>query len=178
MKKKKMQEKEQIRKISLKNYIILALIFIVVTLITLYLSSVYKVYEQSKREIPVIRGTLSEITTEEIDHYISENPTIMLYACTSSDTKCRNFEKDLKKLVKREQLQEELVYINITQEEKEVFHELFNEKYKSRFKLTNNYPALIVFDEGKITHMLQEKANKKLSITKTSQFIELHRIGE
>lgn len=178
MKKKKTQEKEQIRKIGLKNYIILALIFIVVTLITLYLSSVYKVYEQSKREIPVIRGTLSEITTEEVEHYISENPTIMLYVCTASDSKCRSFEKDLKKLVKREELQEELVYLNITQEEKETFHESFNEKYKSRFKLKSNYPAIIVFDEGKVTHMLQEKENKKLSITKTSQFIELHRIGE
>lgn len=178
MKKKKTQEKEQLRKIGLKNYIILAIIFIVVTLVSLYLSSVYKVYEQSKREIPVIRGTLSEITTEEVDHYISENPTSMLYVCTASDSRCRSFEKELKKLVEREELQEELVYLNITEEEKNSFHEEFNEKYKSRFKLTSSYPALIVFDEGKVTHMLQEKEEKKLSITKTSQFIDLHRIGE
>ena len=104
-----MEKKETQRKVGIKNYLILALIFIVATVITLYLCNVYNVYEESKRQIPVIRGTLSEITSEELEHYISENPTIMMYICTASNETCRKYEQSLKKYVVREELQETMV---------------------------------------------------------------------
>ena len=40
-----------------------------------------------------IRGVLSEITSEELEHYISENPTVMMYMCTASNEICRDYEK-------------------------------------------------------------------------------------
>lgn len=172
------KEKKNERKVGVKNYLILVLIFIVATVITLYLCSVYKVYQESKLEIPVIRGTLSEITSEEVDHYISENPTTFLYICSASNLSCRNYEKDLKKLVKREELQEVMVYINITDSEKDKFTEAFNAKYTKRVKLSTNYPAIVAIEDGKVINLLQAKENEKLSITKTNQFIDLNTIGE
>ena len=173
-----MEKNQKERKIGIKNYLILALIFITTTIITLYLCNVYKVYEESKRQIPVIRGTLSEITSEELNHYISENPTIMLYICTASDTKCRNYEKDLKKYVEKEELQEEIIYLNITDDEKSTYAEIFNKNYPSRFTLNNNFPALVIFEDGEVTHLLQAKEKEKLTITKTKQFMDLHKLGE
>ena len=173
-----MDKTEKERKIGIKNYLILALIFAITMVMTVYLCNVYSVYEDSKRQIPVIRGTLSEITCEELEHYISENPTVMLYMCTASDTLCRNYEKDLKKYVEKESLQEEIIYLNITEEEKTTYAKTFNEKYPSRFKLKNNFPALAIFEDGKVTHLLQAKENEKLTITKTKQFMDLHKIGE
>lgn len=175
---KKNNKKESGKQVGIKNYIILALIFIAVIIITLYLCNVYKVYEDSKKQIPVIRGTLSEITSEEFEHYISENPTSIIYICTASSEPCRKYEKDLKKLILREELHEELVYLNIKEDEVEEFTKSFNETYKSRFKLRTTYPALVVFDDGNVTHILQEQAKKKLSITKTKQFLDLHRVEE
>ena len=173
-----MPKQEQERKIGIKNYIILALIFTVSIIITLYLCNVYNVYQESKRQIPVIRGTLSEITSEELEHYISENPTIMMYICTASDETCRKYEKSLKKYVVREELQDVIVYLNLVPEEAQSFSEGFNEKYAGNLKLKDNYPALVIFDDGKVTHLLQAKQNEKLTITKTKQFMELHSIGE
>lgn len=166
------------RKIEIKNYIILALIFIAATAITLYLCNVYRVYEESKRQIPIIRDTLSEITSEELQHYISENPTAMIYMCTASTTTCRNYEKDLKKYVIKEDLQETIIYLNIAEEEIESFTDNFNSTYSSKLKLKSNYPALVIFEEGKVTHLLQAKEKEKLTITKTKQFMDLHKIGE
>ena len=171
-----MKSKEKERKIEIKNYLILALIFIATIALTLYLCNVYSVYEESKRQIPVIRGTLSEITSEELDHYISENPTVILYMCTPSNMVCRNYEKDLKKYVLQEELQEEIIYLNLTEEESANYATAFNEKYSSKIKLTNNYPALIIFEDGRVTHLLQGK--EKLTITKTKNFMDLYRIGE
>lgn len=173
-----MKNQETERKVGIKNYLILALIFTVSIVITLYLCNVYAVYEDSKRQIPVIRGTLSEITSEELEHYISENPTIMMYICTASNETCRKYEKSLKKYVVREELQEIIVYLNLTEEEATTFPEIFNDKYTTSLKLKNTYPALVIFEDGKVTHLLQGKEKEKLTITKTKQFMELHKIGE
>lgn len=173
-----MEKKETQRKVSVKNYLILVVIFIVATTITLYLCNVYDVYQESKRQIPVIRGTLSEITSQELEHYISENPTIMIYMCTASNETCRQYEKSLKKYILREELQERMVYLNITEAESQSFATTFNDKYTKNLKLKNNYPALVIFEEGQVTHLLQGKENEALTITKTKQFMELHKIGE
>ncbi len=174
----KTKEKQTERKISIKNYLILALIFLVATAITLYLCNVYNVYQDMKLEIPVIRGTLSEITSEELEHYVSENPTNLIYICTANDERCRNYEKGLKKLINNEELQNEIVYLNISAEEKVNFVKSYNEKYTSRVKLTEQFPALVALEEGKTVHILQPKNNEKLTISKTHQFIDLHRLGE
>ena len=174
----KTTEKTQLRKVAIKNYFILGLIFFAATALTLYLCDVYRVYDEEKKQIPVIRGTLSEIITEELDHYILENPTTIIYMCTASDTTCRNYEKDLKKLVIKEELQDTIVYLNLSDIDANTFVEGFNNKYQFKIKLKTNYPALVIFEDGKVTHLLQAKENEKLTITKTKQFIELHKIGE
>ncbi len=174
----KEKAKQSERNIGVKNYLIIGLIFLVAIVVTVYLCNVYSVYQESKLEIPVIRGTLSEITSEELEHFISENPTVLLYICTASDESCRNYEKDLKKLVTRKELQNELIYLNISLDEKETFVKTFNETYTSRVKLTDQFPAIIALEEGKTVHILQPKNNERLTISKTQQFIELHRIGE
>lgn len=174
----KEKAKQSERNIGVKNYLIIGLIFLVATVVTVYLCNVYSVYQESKLEIPVIRGTLSEITSEELEHFISENPTVLLYICTASDESCRNYEKDLKKLVTRKELQNELIYLNISLDEKETFVKTFNETYTSRVKLTDQFPAIIALEEGKTVHILQPKNNERLTISKTQQFIELHKIGE
>lgn len=173
-----MEKQENIRKVGVKNYLILSLIFIAATILTIYLCNVYNVYQEDKLQIPVIRGTLSEITSEELDPYISENPTIMMYICTPSNDTCRKYEKSLKKYVVKEELQEQMVYLNISSEESENFAGSFNEKYTTSLKLKDRYPALLIFEEGKVTHLLQAKEKEKLTITKTKQFMELHSIGE
>ena len=89
------------KKIPLKNYIIIALIFLVTIGLTIYLCKCYGVYNESKKEIPVIRGTLSEITSDDFEHYILENQSTKVYMCTASNQTCRNFEKDFIKLIKK-----------------------------------------------------------------------------
>ena len=67
------KEKEEIRNVPLKNYIILLAIFIGTFLLTYYLYRWYKVYADYQNNIPVIRDSLTEITKEEMEHYVEEN---------------------------------------------------------------------------------------------------------
>ena len=173
-----MTDKEERKKGGLKNYLILAALFAAGIIVTLYLCELYKVYDEYQKQTPVIRDSLSEITAEDLDHYIQENPTTVIYMCTASNMTCRNFEKDFKKIIKSKYLQETIIYLKLSNLDQEKFVDDFNKKYPHRIKLTSAYPALVVFEEGKIINLLQGKQSEKLTIIKTKQFIEIHKIGE
>ena len=169
---------EEEKKIPIKNYIILAIIFICGIGITLYLCDWYRVYDDYQRQTPVIRGTLSEITTEELEHYVLENPTAVFYMCTSEDIVCRSYEKDFKKYIEKEDLFNDIVYINLSNIDIQSFVDNFNNRYNYKIKLTSNYPALVIFDEGKVSGIIQGDEEEKLTVSKTKQFIEMNNIGE
>lgn len=161
-----------------KNYIILIVIFILCWGLTLYLCEWYKVYNDYEKQTPVIRGTLSEITYEDLDHYVVDVPSVIVYICTSYDDNCRNFEKNFKKYVNKNDLNDSIVYLNITNIDKQQFINDFNNKYNYKGKLTGNYPAFVSFKDGKINSVLQATDNKNLSLSKVDSFLDLNSYEE
>lgn len=159
-----------------KNYIILIIIFLVVIGITAYLCSWYRVYDDYKKQTPVIRGTLQEITYDDFEHYILENPTTVIYMCIPNDDKCRSFEKSFTKYVKKKDLSNEIIYLNLSNINNADFVKSFNDKYKFKTKLNGNYPAFVVFNDGKIDAILQGKDNEDIDINKVDNFLELNEI--
>lgn len=166
------------KKIPFKNYVILGALFIFGMALTIYLCNWYKVYDDYQKQIPIIRGTLSEITTEELDHYVLENPTTVIYMCTASDYVCRNYEKDFKKLVENNNLQDTIIYLNLSNVNISEFVDNFNNSYNYKVKLTSSYPALVIFEEGRVVNLLQGSDEEALTVTKTKQFIDINKIGE
>ncbi len=171
-----MADKKQ--KKQMKNYFILLLIFVLGIGITLYLTRLYHVYDEYQKQTPIIRGVVSEITNEELEHYLLENPSTVIYMCTSSDMLCRNFEKDFKKLIEKNSLQDDIVYLNLSDIDQEEFADNFNNKYPYKTKLTTKYPALVLFEEGEVRNILQGSSKEKLNVKKAEQFIDLNNIGE
>ena len=178
MKNKKNLKSNDAQKKGIKNYFILIVIFLVVIFVTLYFCNWYNVYNEYAMETPVIRGTLFELIPDEIDHYVQENPTTILYLCTSKSLECRNYESDLKKIVEKRELQDDIVYVNLTDVSLSQFTHSFNESYPYKISLKNNYPAIVMFEDGKVRAVLQGDGEEKLTIAKTRQFIELNKIGE
>ena len=162
-----------------RNYVILFVIFLVTILLVWYVCKWYSVYTEYEKETPVIRGTLSyEITTADFEHYITDNPTTVIYMCTSKDDKCRNFEKDLKKYVKKNALEDEIIYLNLSDADIDGFVKQFNEKYKYKVKLTNNYPLIVEFTDGKVTGLIQGEEKNPLTIDRVEDFVEINKIGK
>ena len=161
-----------------KRYLILAFIFILCMGLVIYLCKWYKVYDDYQKEIPVIRDTLSEITDVDLEHYILDNPTTVIYMCTASDEVCRGFEKDFKKLVIKKEYTDKIVYLNLSGLDQEKFVEDFNNKYNFKIKLTVDYPAVVMFEDGKITSLLQENDKRDFTISTVKDYLELNMIGE
>ncbi len=161
--------KKDLRRIPLKNYFIFVGVLLIVCLIVLYFVNWYKVYEDYQMEIPVIEGHLADITVEEVDHYVVENPTTILYMCTSYDKDCRDFEEKFIRYLEDEKLNDTVVYLNLNDVDLERFVDDFNKKYNYRVKLDSNYPAIVIFEGGSIIDMLQVDGDD-LTITKTDNF--------
>lgn len=175
---KKKATQEEVKKRTIKNYCILALIVVVFIGLVLYLCKCYRVYDEYQKEIPVIRGSLQEIVSDDLEHYVVENPNSIIYVCFANNDNCRNFEKKFKKFVETKEMKDEIVYLNTTGIDQEEFVKAFNEKYAKKKELTSNYPAIILFDEGKAVSILQAKENNNLSIEKVENFLEVNKIGE
>ena len=174
MKKEENNDKQKKRDLKpIKNYIILAIIYIATICITFYFCKIYTVYEDYQKEIPVIRDSLQEITKEDLEHYIVENSIAVIYMCTAPDELCRNFEKDLKKYVNKKEITDEIVYLNLTGVDLDQFIDSFNKKYPNKTKLSKNFPAFVYFNDGSLETILQSKKSNSLTISKLNTFLEL-----
>ena len=178
MKNNKTNETNSKEKNKLKNYLILLLLFVVSMGFVLYLRELYKVNEAEQKKIPVIDGLVYEIYNDDLEHYILDNPTMVIYMCTANGNSCRLFERNFKKLLKKNDYSDRLVYLNLTNIDQEKFIKEFNNKYNYKIKLTTNYPAFILFEDGKVKKILQGKENDGLTITRVRQFLEMNEIGE
>lgn len=173
-----MNKKEELRKVPTKNYIILIVMFIITFALVYYLYRWYDVYSDYQKETPVIRDVLPEINGEELDHYVQENPTTVVYMCTSSSNNCRTFENKFKKLIEKESLEEYITYINLSDVNTDDFTNNFNITYKYKKLLKNNYPALIVFEENNVVDIIQGNSKERLTITDVEKFLKENEIGE
>lgn len=173
-----MAKKEELRKIPTKNYIILVGIFIILFLLVYYLCSWYKVYNDYQKEIPIIRNTLLEINSSEANHYIQENSDAVIYMCTASNDACRKFEKKFKKLIVKQSLEEAITYVNLSNTNTKEFTNNFNNSYKYKKELNNNYPAIVVFKDGNIVDMIQGDKKEELSISDVIKLLKENKVGE
>ena len=175
---KTIEKQEEKEKSLFKRYLILVFICLLSVGLVIYLCKWYKVYDDFQREIPVIRDTLSEITDIDLEHYIMDNPSSIIYMCTASNETCRSFEKDLKKLVIKKDYTDVIVYLNLSGLEQEKFVEEFNNKYKFKNKLTTSYPSFVIFEDGEVSALLQGSEDRKITVGNVKDFLELNSIGD
>lgn len=158
-----------------KKVIILLIIIFVTVAIVLYFCRWYKVYDDYQKQIPVIRDTLQEIVKDDLDHYLTDNPTTMIYMCTASDLKCRDFEKKFAKYVEKKELYDSIVYLNLSDQDLESFTKDFNKEYRCKGKFKPNYPALVSFEDGNVVGILQSKDKEDLDLDMVDSFFQMNR---
>lgn len=162
---------------TIHNYIVTVVLFMACFGGVLYLRELYKVTEEEQKRIPIIQGYISEIYNDDLEHYIMDNPNGVIYMCIANDENCRVFEREFRKLLKNNEYSDNLAYLNLTDIDQDKFLSDFNSKYIYKIKLTKEYPAFVLFEDGKVKAILQEK-DRKLDIVKVKHFLELSEIGE
>lgn len=88
-----------------------------------------------------MKGYLTEINYEEISTHVIEQPKSIIYVSNSSDIKSKNFEKIFKTVIKKYNLENDIIYININN--KTIVDPIYQ-----------NAPELIFYKDGKIYDMI------------------------
>ena len=160
-----------------KNYVTLAIIYLVVIGAVLYAASWYNTYQNYKTTIPVLRNTVSEINTAELDHFVLENPDGVVYMCVASDTTCRNFDTSLKKELLKSGLQDSVTYIDLQDvANKENYIDSVFTSYGMSSNM-NNTPLFLAFEDGRIVSYLGEGETTKLTVEEAIKFIKKYGVG-
>lgn len=176
MAKKKVEKKEEIRKIPMKNYIIIAIIFIVSISLMVFLKNWYQSYQDYEKTIPVLDGVISEVRYNEIDNYIIDNQSVIIYIGVADDEDCRTLEKGLKKIIEKRHLKDKIVYFNISDvSDRELLLKEFNDKYVVENKIYT-YPAIILMEDGKVVDFRSKNASQNLFASDVEQLLDEYEI--
>lgn len=122
--------------------IILLVTICVITLAVLIIA--LKIHENKENDIlskSEIKNYLTEIKYEEIQNHVVEQPSIVIYVSNSSEDTTRNFDKIFVPVIKKYNLENEIIYININ--DTTIVDPLYQ-----------NAPELIFYKDGEVSDML------------------------
>ncbi len=163
------------RNISPKNYLICAIIFIVVISLSLVLFFISENNKEYERKIPILRGVVSEIEPKDLYEFLNENSNILLYVGVADDENSRIVEKEFKEIINEYKI--DVVYLNLTNysvNERKEYLDDFSKKYLLNGSL-NNYPAfLIIYDQKVIDYVQRE--NRFFSIDDIIRLLDIHEV--
>ena len=160
------------------NYILFVIMILAVILVLFFITSLYRNRVNEMKEIPVIRDYLLEINPAEVDNYIIEHPSAVLYICQPSDDVCRNFEKKFKKFAEKNNLYNYVTFVNLNHTDVYEFFDKFNINYVTKKEITTNYPVVVLFEDGKVKSFVQGKKDKPLTVDDVKYFLKINEIGE
>lgn len=166
------KQKEEVRNIPFKNYFIVFAIFIVTVFCVLLLRHWYISYENYQLTIPILKDKITEVTVNELDTFLAENLDPIVYIEVSEDENSREVAKDLIEVVKKRNLTERVVYVNLSSvENKDAFFADFTAKYMNDSKL-EYYPSLLIFSEGKVVAYVSRTERQALRISDVEQLFD------
>ena len=163
---------EEERIIKPKNYIMVGSLFLITVFIVMLLRFWYISYKNYQLTIPILKDKITEVTVTELDTFLAENPDPIVYIEVSEDENSREVAKELLEVVKKRNLTERVVYINLSSvENKDAFLANFTAKYMKEGKL-EYYPAIVIFAEGKVLTYVSKTERQNLNIGNVEQLFD------
>lgn len=149
------------RKIPLKNYVILCIIVISTVLAVFYVRSWYITNKEYYSRNSVIKDVTREINVDEISNYALESPKFMLYVSSGVDADVKDFENNFKKLIKKLEISEDILYLNMDNVNNDLYSSLssFSSNNKISSLIIQSKASLYVFSDGKIVGVLNNVNN-------------------
>lgn len=159
------------KKIPLKNYIILAVTLIITVVLVIYFYLWQKAYEDSKTNTIIMDEYIQKINYNELNNYLIENKSTVIYSSVVGSQKTSNFEKKFVKVIQDNSLKNSILYLDLTEvvKNKTIKKELL-EKYP---ELNNNIkdPLIIIFNNDKVIRIYNIKDNN-YNIDSLIEFLE------
>lgn len=139
-----------------KNYILVFILLLAVVGLSLYACKWYETIREYNINKSVLTDTINKIELETLESYITDNSDFIMYISDSSVAEVKSFEKKLKKYIKNNSLNSEIIYLDIKDYDKtEVLKSILSYASDPYSKLKKiPVPNMLVFENGKIVNIL------------------------
>lgn len=145
-----------------KKVILLVSICIVTIAILIIALKLHENKEADMLSQSEIKNYLTEIKYEEIQNHVIEQPSTIIYVSNSSEESTRNFDNIFIPVIKKYNLENEIIYININ--ETTIVDPLYQ-----------NAPELIFYSEGEVSDIIDattlEKSEDIINVLKERSVI-------
>lgn len=133
------------REIPKKNYFILFIVIVLSLLIAFYFRKWYKAYEDSYLSKSIVGNYLFQINYKELDNYLVENQSAIIYVSKVGNEKIRNFEKKFINAINQNDLKNKILYLDLSNYKGDT-----NNKYTINDMNITSVPNISVFKNGKL----------------------------
>lgn len=134
-------KKEELRNIPSKNYIILVIILLISLGLVYYFHLWYRAYNENILSTSLMSKYLDNINYNELDNYLIENNSAIIYVSVLNNEKINKFEKEFKNLFKKKKIKYNLLYMDVTNDINS-----FNYSYSNV-----GVPSIMIFNNGKLS---------------------------
>lgn len=160
------------RKVPFKNYVILAVIILLTVTFVFYLRSWFNTSKEYYAQNSVMTQVVREIKSEEIANYTLENQKFILYVSSGQNSVVKNFEDDLRDLIKKMELGEEVLYMNLDGIDTDAFYNSLKDRFAANTKIKNQISVdtsanMYLFTDGKVTAVLNNVNNYSMKRLET-----------
>lgn len=147
------------RSIPKKNYFILMLLLVAVVILTFAVVSVCKGIKSSNVASGYINKYVNELSYNELDTYLVEpSSNTFVYVTYTGDEQIYKLEKNLKKIIANNELNDEFIYMNVTKEmENDNFMNELNNKFST--DKINKLPIILYFKDGVLLDVVSSNDN-------------------
>lgn len=146
------------KEIPLKNYILLSIVLILTIVVVIYFFLWKNTYEKSKLQTPILDDYLLVINYNELNNYLVENKDAIIYVSKLNDESIRLFENKFKNIINKNNLNNKILYLYLTEELKE--NNIVKEINKKYGKEMTEVPTIVIIKDGKISSSYNIKENK------------------
>lgn len=145
------------KEIPLKNYILLSIVLILTIVVVINLFLWKNTYEKSKLQTPILDDYLLVINYNELNNYLVENKDAIIYVSKLNDESIRLFENKFKNIINKNNLNNKILYLDLTEELKE--NNIVKEINKKYGKKMTEVPTIVIIKDGKISSSYNIKEN-------------------
>ena len=146
------------KEIPLKNYILLSIVLILTIVVVIYFFLWKNTYEKGKLQTPILDDYLLVINYNELNNYLVENKDAIIYVSKLNDESIRLFENKFKNIINKNNLNNKILYLDLTEELKE--NNIVKEINKKYGKEMTEVPTIVIIKDGKISSSYNIKENK------------------
>lgn len=117
------------KKIPLKNYVILGILLISSVIIVLIINNWLSSLNEQEKEKSIVAEIIHEIKTDDIDDYMLENPDFIIYMASRDNCTNIKFEKKFKKFLIDNDLEKGTVFINLDEIDSKTYSQFIKKYY-------------------------------------------------